>query len=105
MGMTAIETLTRAPMAEIARSLRRRTVSPLELVDAYSRRIDEAGGLHAFITVPGERARREAPRAGRPPSPGGPRALPGVPHALKDLFAPPAGGTTAGGGHPSGPGS
>ena len=61
--MTAIETLTRAPMAEIARSLRRRTVSPLELVDAYSRRIDETGGLHAFITVPGERARREAKEA------------------------------------------
>ena len=45
--MTAIETLTKAPMAEIARSLRRRTVSPLELVDAYSRRIEAAGGTAA----------------------------------------------------------
>ena len=63
--MTAIEALTKAPMAEIARSLRRRTVSPLELVDAYSQRIEEASGLHAFITPPGERARQEARRAER----------------------------------------
>src|SRR5438876_2560578 len=87
MGMTAIEALTKAPMAEIARSLRRRTVSPLELVDAYSRRIEAAGGLHAFITLPGERARREARRAERRLSRGEPGALLGVPIAVKDLFA------------------
>jgi len=94
--MTAIETLTKAPMAEIARSLRRRTVSPLELVDAYSRRIEEAGGLHAFITPPGERARREARRAERRLSRGEPGALLGVPIAVKDLFATRGVRTTAG---------
>jgi aspartyl-tRNA(Asn)/glutamyl-tRNA(Gln) amidotransferase subunit A len=94
--MTAIETLTRAPMAEIARSLRRRTVSPLELVDAYSRRIEEAGGLHAFITPPGERARREARRAESRLARGEPGALLGVPIAVKDLFATRGVRTTAG---------
>jgi len=96
MGMTAIERLTKAPMAEIARSLRRRTVSPLELVDAYSRRIEEAGSLHAFITPPGERARREARRAERRLSRGEPGALLGVPIAVKDLFATRGVRTTAG---------
>jgi aspartyl-tRNA(Asn)/glutamyl-tRNA(Gln) amidotransferase subunit A len=94
--MTAIEALTKAPMAEIARSLRRRTVSPLELVDAYSRRIEEAGGLHAFITLPGERARREARRAERRLSRGASGALLGVPIAVKDLFATRGVRTTAG---------
>src|SRR5438309_62035 len=94
--MTAIETLTKAPMAEIARSLRRRTVSPLELVDAYSRRIEAAGGLHAFITLPGERARREARRAERRLSRGEAGALLGVPIAVKDLFATRGVRTTAG---------
>src|SRR3989440_3370091 len=94
--MTAIEALTKASMAEIARSLRRRTVSPLELVDAYSRRIEEAGGLHAFITLPGERARREARRAVRRLSRGEPGALLGVPIAVKDLFATRGVRTTAG---------
>jgi len=94
--MTAIETLTKAPMAEIARSLRRRMVSPLELVDAYSRRIEEAGSLHAFITLPGERARQEARRAERRLSRGEPGALLGVPIAVKDLFATRGVRTTAG---------
>ena len=94
--MRAIEALTKAPMAEIARSLRRRTVSPLELVDAYSRRIEAAGGLHAFITLPGERARREARRAERRLARGEPGALLGVPIAVKDLFATRGVRTTAG---------
>src|SRR5438445_8864330 len=96
MGMTAIETLTRAPMAGIARSLRRRMVAPLELVDAYSRRIEEAGSLHAFITLPGERARQEARRAERRLARGEPGALLGVPIAVKDLFATRGVRTTAG---------
>jgi aspartyl-tRNA(Asn)/glutamyl-tRNA(Gln) amidotransferase subunit A len=96
MGMTATDALTSAPMAEIARSLRRRTVSPLELVDAYSRRIDQASGLQAFITLPGERARREARRAERRLARGEPGALLGVPIAVKDLFATRGVRTTAG---------
>ena len=41
--MPAVERLTSAPLLEIARALRQRTVSPLELLDAYARRIDQAG--------------------------------------------------------------
>jgi aspartyl-tRNA(Asn)/glutamyl-tRNA(Gln) amidotransferase subunit A len=94
--MTAVEALTTAPLVEIARSLRRRKVSPLELVDAYSQRIEQASGLHAFITPPGERARREARQAERRLSRGEAGALLGVPIAVKDLFATRAMRTTAG---------
>jgi len=94
--MRAVEALTSAPLVEIARSLRRRKVSPLELVDAYSRRIEQASGLHAFITLPGERARQEARRAGRRLSQGDSGALLGVPIAIKDLFATRGVRTTAG---------
>lgn len=94
--MRAVEPLTSAPLVEIAQALRRRKVSPLELVDAYSRRIEQASGLHAFITPPGERARQEARRAERRLSQGEPGALLGVPIAVKDLFATRGVRTTAG---------
>src|SRR2546428_6167504 len=86
--MAAVEALTTAPLVEIARSLRRRQVSPLDLVDAYSRRIEQASGLRAFITLPGERARREARRAGRRAGRGGGRAPPrGPPPGQKPFWA------------------
>ena len=94
--MRAVEALTVAPLVEIARSLRQRRVSPLELVDAYSRRIEQASGLHAFITRPGERARQEARRAEGRLARGEAGALLGVPIAVKDLFATRATRTTAG---------
>jgi aspartyl-tRNA(Asn)/glutamyl-tRNA(Gln) amidotransferase subunit A len=94
--MAAVEALTVAPLVEIARSLRRRRVSPLELVDAYSHRIEQASGLHAFITRPGERARQEARRAEGRLARGEAGALLGVPIAVKDLFATRAMRTTAG---------
>lgn len=94
--MTAPEPLTSAPLHEIARSLRRRQVSPVELVDAFSRRIEAARGLNAFITLPDERTRREAQRAERRLSRGEPGALLGVPIAVKDLFATRGLRTTAG---------
>ena len=94
--MTPVEALTTAPLVEIARSLRRRQVSPLDLVDAYSRRIEQASGLRAFITLPGERARREARRAERRLARGEAGALLGVPIAVKDLFATRGIRTTAG---------
>jgi aspartyl-tRNA(Asn)/glutamyl-tRNA(Gln) amidotransferase subunit A len=94
--MRAVEALTEAPLAEIARSLRGRKVSPVELVDAYTRRIEQARGLHAFITLPGERARREAQRAERRLARGEAGALLGVPIAVKDLFATRGIRTTAG---------
>jgi len=94
--MRALEALTSAPLVEIARALRQRKVSPLELVDAYSGRIERASGLHAFITLPGERARQEARRAGRRLARGESGPLLGVPIAVKDLFATRGVRTTAG---------
>ena len=94
--MRAVESLTSAPLVEIARALRQRKVSPLELVDAYSRRIDQASGLRAFITLPGERARQDARRAGRRLAQGESGPLLGVPIAVKDLFATRGVRTTAG---------
>ena len=94
--MRAVEALTSAPLVEIARALRQRKVSPLELVDAYGRRIQQASGLHAFITLPGERARQEARRAGRRLAQGESGPLLGVPIAVKDLFATRGVRTTAG---------
>ena len=94
--MTAVEALTSAPLIEIARALHQRKLSPLELVDAYSRRIEQASGLHAFITLPGERARQEARRAGRRLAQGESGPLLGVPIAVKDLFATRGVRTTAG---------
>src|SRR3989441_8163624 len=94
--MASPEPLTSAPLVQIAASLHRRRLSPVELVDAYTRRIEAAADLHAFITPPGERARREAQRAERRLSRGESGALLGVPIAVKDLFATRALRTTAG---------
>src|SRR5437868_10655671 len=94
--MPSIETLTSAPLVQIASALRRRRLSPVELVDAYTRRIEASAGLHAFITPPGEQARREAQRAERRLARGESGALLGVPIAVKDLFATRALRTTVG---------
>ncbi|MDQ6712271.1 MAG: amidase, partial [Candidatus Dormibacteraeota bacterium] len=93
--MPSVERLT-LPLVQIAASLRRRRVSPVELVDAYARRIQQAASLRAFITPPDERGRREARRAERRLSGGQSGALLGVPIAVKDLFATRAVRTTAG---------
>src|SRR5437667_6265755 len=94
--MSTAVPLTSAPLGRVAGALRRRQVSPVELVDAYLRRVAETEGLRAFITVPEERARREARRAERRLSRGEAGALLGVPIAVKDLFATQGLRTTAG---------
>ena len=94
--MPSVERLTSAPLVQIASALRRRQVSPVELVDAYTRRIEAAASLRAFITPPDERARREAQRAKRRLSRGETGALVGLPIAVKDLFATRALRTTVG---------
>src|SRR6267143_1335889 len=96
MPMASVEALTSAPLVQIAGSLRRRQVSPVELVDAFTRRIEAAAGLRAYITQPDERARGAAQRAERRLSRGESGALLGVPIAVKDLFQTRAMRTTAG---------
>src|SRR2546428_13649873 len=94
--MASPELLTSAPLVQIAASLQRRRLSPVELLDAYTRRIEAAADLHVFITPPGEPARREAQRAERRLYRGESGALPGVPIAAKGLFASRPLRTTAG---------
>src|SRR5438046_10121871 len=79
--------LATAPLAQLATALRRRTISPLELLDAYQQRIERSADLRAFITPPGERARRAAQRAQQQLARGESSALLGVTIAVKDLFA------------------
>src|SRR5437762_13741235 len=85
-----------ASLAEAAAALRRRAISPLELVDAYQKRIEQAADLRAFITPPGEQARREAQRAQQRLARGEAGALLGVPNAIQGLFATRGLWTTAG---------
>ena len=75
------------PMTAVARALRARALSPLELVDAYLARIDAAPELRAFITPPGAAARRQVQRAAERIARRETGALLGVPIAIKDLFA------------------
>ena len=85
--MPPVEPLASAPLVQIARSLQRRQVSPVELVDTYNRRIEATASLCAYITPPEEPARREAQQAERRLARGESGALLGVPIAVKDLFA------------------
>jgi aspartyl-tRNA(Asn)/glutamyl-tRNA(Gln) amidotransferase subunit A len=96
MPMAPVDALASAPLVQIARELSRRQASPVELADTYTRRIEAAVGLRAYITLPGERARREAKRAERRLSGGEIGTLLGVPIAVKDLFATRAQRTTVG---------
>ena len=88
--------LTAAPLAAVAAALRQRTISPLELVDAYQERIEAAAELRAFITPPGDQARPDAKRAQQRLARREAGALLGVPIAIKDLFATRGLRTTAG---------
>jgi len=94
--MGSAEPLTSAPLVQIASSLRRRRLSAVELVDAYTRRIAASAELQAFITPPDKRTRQEAQRAERRLARGERGALLGVPIAVKDLFATRALRTTVG---------
>src|ERR1700736_1070140 len=80
------ESPTTRSLTAVARALRARTLSPVELVDAYLARIDAGRDLRAFITDPGATARRQAQRAAERLARRETGALLGVPIALKDLF-------------------
>jgi aspartyl-tRNA(Asn)/glutamyl-tRNA(Gln) amidotransferase subunit A len=89
---------TELSIAQLGAGFRARQFSPLELTEAYLRRIERVDpAINAYITVTAERARAEAARATEEFAAGtdhGP--LQGVPIALKDLFATAGVRTTAG---------
>ncbi|HEY8120588.1 MAG TPA: amidase [Myxococcota bacterium] len=91
--------LANLSIARAARALRAKELSPLELTDAYLRRIEQLNPrVNAYITVTAERARGDARRATDELAAGKPRGpLHGIPIAHKDLYET-AGIRTTGGG-------
>ena len=74
-------------LAQIADSIARRTVSPLELANAYLARIERLNPqLNAFVTVTADRARQDAKRLTERLTRGSVAAPSGAPIAHKDLF-------------------
>ena len=73
---------------QAARLLRRKEISPVELVNAALARIERwSQGLNVFLTVLADQARRQAKRAEREIRRGNARsALHGIPVSLKDNF-------------------
>jgi aspartyl-tRNA(Asn)/glutamyl-tRNA(Gln) amidotransferase subunit A len=90
--------LTGITIARAAAAIRARDVSPLELTEAYLRRIEQLDpAINAYITVTADRARADAQRATDELARGVDRGpLHGVPVALKDLFNTAGIRTTAG---------
>jgi len=80
--------LANLSVARAARALQARELSPLELTDAYLKRIGELNPrLNAYLTVTAERAREDARRAGEELVNGKSRGpLHGIPIAHKDLY-------------------
>ena len=76
------------PAVEVARLVRRRVVSPLEVVDAHLAEIVRRNpSLNAYVILLADEARDAAHRAERAVMAGAPLGpLHGVPVALKDLF-------------------
>jgi aspartyl-tRNA(Asn)/glutamyl-tRNA(Gln) amidotransferase subunit A len=75
-------------IAEAARLIRARKLSPVELAEAYLARIAALdGALDSFVTVTSERARSDAAAAEAAIMRDGPRGpLHGIPYCLKDIF-------------------
>lgn len=82
----SVADLTDLTIAESARLLEQRVVSPVELVDAALGRIEQLNPtLHAFITVTADTARAQARDAEARIAKGGYRgSFDGIPFALKD---------------------
>ena len=95
--------------AELAMRIRRRELSPVEVVDAFIERIEERNeSLNAFVTFDYEEAKRKARESEKTLMSGGEIGpLHGVPTATKDLFDARLGATVTFGGircfrdHPS----
>lgn len=87
--MAASETLTALSLHDLAHSIARREVSPVEATEAYLARIERLNpSLNAYISVYPEQALEAARQAEATLDAGGPLgSLHGVPVAVKDLFA------------------
>ena len=85
---TATNELCYLPISTLAGEIEARRVSPVEVTEAYLRRIERLDGqIHAYITVTAERARQEAQAAETAIGHGDYRGpLHGVPIGLKDLY-------------------
>jgi aspartyl-tRNA(Asn)/glutamyl-tRNA(Gln) amidotransferase subunit A len=75
-------------IAELSRLIAARTLSPVELVDALIRRVEDYDAqTHAFLTRTFDLARRQAAEAEAEVAAGKSRgALHGIPFALKDIY-------------------
>jgi aspartyl-tRNA(Asn)/glutamyl-tRNA(Gln) amidotransferase subunit A len=75
-------------IAEASRLIARHELSPVELTEAYLRRIETLDSqLDSFVTVTAERARAEARAAEAAIMAAGPQSrLHGIPYCLKDIF-------------------
>jgi amidase/aspartyl-tRNA(Asn)/glutamyl-tRNA(Gln) amidotransferase subunit A len=76
------------PATEIATKVRRRDLSPVEIVEAFLDRIEDRNKqINAYVTILDEEAREKAREAERAVVSGGSLgSLHGVPVAIKDLF-------------------
>ena len=91
-GFTQSQDLTSLTVAEASRRLAFRSITPLQLTNAYLARISTLNkSLNAFVTVTADLARREAKALRDPKGP-----LWGIPIAHKDLFETKGVRTTAG---------
>src|SRR5258706_13592763 len=83
---------------ELAARIQRREISPVEIVDAYLRRIEALNPrLSAYLTLTAESAREEALRAETEISAGRWRGpLHGLAYGVKDIFETKGGRTTHG---------
>ncbi|HEV8574584.1 MAG TPA: amidase [Dehalococcoidia bacterium] len=83
------EDIGRLSLAEAARQIHDRKLSPVELTEAYLRSIERLEGkLNAFITITADEAMTAAETAAHEIAKGGYRGpLEGIPIGLKDIFA------------------
>ncbi|MFI6999792.1 amidase [Nocardia sp. NPDC050175] len=88
MTNNEVAELVLAPAAELARRIRSRAVSPVEVVDAYLSRIEDKNTqINAYVSVLADEARAAAKTAEAEVAAGRVRGpLHGVPIAIKDLF-------------------
>jgi aspartyl-tRNA(Asn)/glutamyl-tRNA(Gln) amidotransferase subunit A len=89
LGAFAVgDELTSLTIAKAAERIRAKTLSPVELTEAYLERIERLNpSINAYVTVTADRARGDARRAAEEIAAGNYRGpLHGIPVALKDLY-------------------